>query len=345
MIKKLFSIALVTAAVNFTNAQSFSLLYPFTNCAPGIPAAPGVDPTPSPTATGVSANSFTALGIATGTFANSASGVFNWGGFPSGYSVTPNDTYTTMYGALSPTRYYGVSIAPAASYVISLTSMTFQASRNANGPRSWAVRSSLDGFSNNLPATYIPIGPAVTSPSAPLVSVLTGSASNTFFWKYGAVFSGTATPEGFASNNEFVITFGSSFSNLINPVTLGIFPWNSFGSSFVSSGTFRLDSVVINGTATFSLGVGLNKVSHDINAKIKLYPNPSNDGIVMIETTAKDYSKIEVINTLGSVVANQTSAINDEKIKLNLATLPIGTYFVRITTPLGVITEKLIITK
>ncbi len=344
MIKKLLSIALIVAACQISNAQSFSLLFPFTSCTNGSPGAPGIDPTPAPMATGVVSGSFIANGVATGTYANSAAGVFNWGGFPSGYSVTPNDTYTTMYGALSTTKNYEITISPASNYVITLNSMYFQASRNVNGPRSWCVRSNKDSYTANLPASYNGIGPAASSPSAPLVSVLSGTAANVFFWKYGAIYSGTATPEGFASNNFFGITLGgSNFTNQSTPTTLRIYPWNSFGSGVISSGTFRMDSVLITGTATFSTGVGL--ISHDLNAKLKLYPNPSNDGNVIIETSAKNYSKIEVITITGALVASQNVAIAEEKIQLNLATLPTGTYFVKITTPTGIITEKLVISK
>ena len=102
---------------------------------------------------------------------------------------------------------------------------------------------------------------------------------------------------------------------------------------------------VINGSATFSIGVGLPTITHDINAKIKLYPNPSNDGFVTVDVPFANYSKIEVINILGAVVASQNNTLVEEKVKLDLATLPIGTYFVKVSAGDRSYTEKLIISK
>ena len=81
MIKKLLSIALIVAACQISNAQSFSLYYPFTNCAnsfPG-PATGSVDPTPAPIATGVVSGSF--MAVNQGTYTSSGTGYFGWGGF------------------------------------------------------------------------------------------------------------------------------------------------------------------------------------------------------------------------------------------------------------------------
>jgi hypothetical protein len=105
-----------------------------------------------------------------------------------------------------------------------------------------------------------------------------------------------------------------------------------------------MDTVVLNGTATFSLGVGLPTLSHDLNAKFKLYPNPSANGLVTVEAINSNFTKLEVVNILGAVVASQNATLN-EKINLDLTTLPTGTYFVRMTSGAKVTTEKLIISK
>ena len=120
-----------------------------------------------------------------------------------------------------------------------------------------------------------------------------------------------------------------------------MYAWDAEGTG----GTFRIDTVLINGSATFSAGVGLPTLTHDLNAGFKLYPNPTSDGFVNLEVIKNNFSKVEVVNTLGSIVASSQNEILADRIKLNLTTLPEGTYFVRITSGNKISTEKLIITK
>ena len=84
-------------------------------------------------------------------------------------------------------------------------------------------------------------------------------------------------------------------------------------------------------------------MSHDLNASFKLYPNPSNNGVVFVEPKNAEKGSIEVINILGDVVAReeQTSAT----VKLDLGVLPTGTYFVKYRSGNAIRSEKLIITK
>ena len=164
------------------------------------------------------------------------------------------------------------------------------------------------------------------------------SGGNTFFWNDDA----TTGSAAFATYNICDVAFaGPNYVNQYTPINIRMYAWNAEGTT----GTFRIDTLRINGVATMSLGVGLSKISHDINAKIKLYPNPSNDGFVTVDVPTNNYSKIEVLNILGAVVASQNNALAEEKLKLDLATLPTGTYFVKVSTGDKSYTEKLIISK
>jgi hypothetical protein len=315
MIKKLLSAAILAFSVQSLNAQSFSLFYPFSS----VTASTGVtDPTPAPTATGVISGSFTAVGLNSNP---TTTNVFAFQGWPAGATPSSNVTFT---GSLDPAKYYEIVLTPSVNYVVSLTDMYFYMNRSNTGGRHWAIRTNKDGYAANLPATAMGTGNG---------TVITVQGGDTFFWSDWAITSSTWF-------NTCKTTFtGAGFTNQFTPFNIRIHAWD--GTS--TAGSWRIDSVAINGTATFSAGVGLPKLTHDLNAKFQIYPNPANDGVVMIEAK-NNINKVEVINILGAVVSTQ-NALAENKIKLDLATLPEGTYFVRISSGDKVTTEKLIISK
>jgi hypothetical protein len=327
MIKKLLSISLLAFGVNTITAQSFSLYYPFTSVPQGSVTLITVDPTPAPTATGVNSGSFTAVGTGTGSTTNS---VFSFVGWGTGATTGNNTNFT---GAIDLAKYYEIVLTPQPNYVVTLNSMSFGATRSGTGVRHFAVRTNKDSYAANVAATYTAYSSAATNSPQP-ISV---QAGNTFFWNDDAV----VNPAAFATYNMCGVAFPANCANQYTPFNIRMYAWDAEGTG----GTFRIDTLTINGVATMSLGVGLPTVSHDINAKIKLYPNPTNDGFVTVEASTANYTKIEVLNILGAVVASQNNTLTEEKIKLDLATLPTGTYFVKVTTGDKSYTEKLIISK
>lgn len=326
MIKKLLSIALIASGVNVVNAQSFSLYYPFT-AVTGTAGLITVDPTPAPSATGINSGSFTAVGTGTG---STTGGVFSFVGWGTGATTGNNTTFT---GAIDLNKYYELVLTPQPNYVVTLNSLSFGATRSGTGARNWAIRTNKDNYTANVAASYTAQSAAASSSPQP-VSIQGG---NTFFWNDDAV----VNPAAFATYNMCGVTFGANCANQFTPFNIRLYAWNAEGTG----GTFRIDTVTITGVATMSIGVGLPTISHDINAKIKLYPNPSADGVVVVDAATTNYSKIEVLNVLGAVVASHTNTLAEEKIKLDLATLPVGTYFVRVSTGDKYYTEKLIISK
>ncbi|MGZ4090453.1 MAG: T9SS type A sorting domain-containing protein [Bacteroidia bacterium] len=329
MIKKLLSIACLTVLAGNMNSQSFSLYYTFASVT-GTANLITVDPTPAPTANGVTSGSFTAVGTGTG---STAGGVFSFVGWDNG-ATSGNDNYAGLTGSVNLNKYYEISLTPQSNYVVTLNSLTFGVSRSGTGVRTWVVRTNKDNYTTNAPATYTPLNGAASASVIP-VSVQSG---NVFFWNADA----TTTPASFATNNICGANFsGPNFTNQFTPYILRLYAYNAEAPT----GTFRIDTARINGTATFSAGVGLPKLTHDLNANFKLYPNPTNEGIANLEATGINVNKVEVLNIIGAVVASQNVTINEEKIKLDLATLPTGTYFVRISSEKGITTEKLIIAK
>lgn len=319
MIKHLLSISILFLGLNGFS-QSFSAMYDFGGVMTGTANTGTLDPTPPPTVAGVTFGSFSAVGTPSNT---SAAGVFAFSGWDNTIA-NGNDAYATYTGAINPGKYYEVTITPNASSV-TLNSITFNMSRSSTGPRNWAVRSDRSTFANNILATVV--GPNTN------INVQT---NNVFFW---ALDSYTVSG-GKQEVGSTITTAGPNYFNQTLPTTFRFYAWNAESGA----GTFRIDTVRFNGSVAGASGV--NEFTQDINSTIKIYPNPSNDGIVYLDTKKVNYSKIEVMNILGSTITIENKeATANEKIRLDLNALPAGTYFVRVTAGNKVYTERFFITK
>ena len=323
MIKNLLSIALLSVGLTAA-AQSFTGVYSFSAVTSGSASTGYTDPTPVPTATGLTFGSFTAVGTGTATGTNpGANGRFVFDNWPTGSltGTVSTDTYSLMTGALNVNEYYNITLTPSVGYDITLTSITFGARRSGAGIRNYAVRSSADAYTANLPAS---VGTNTN------ISVV---GTNEFFWNFDA----TSTSSD--QTGSTITLSGPSFSNLTSPISFRFYGWNSE----VSGGNFSIDNVNINGTASITTGVG--KLSFDLNSNLNVYPVPSHDGILFIESkNAQDLTKIEVLDVLGNVVLSSSSK-NESKVKLNLADMPNGNYFVRLQSGSSVTTKKIVVLK
>lgn len=317
MIKNLLSAAFLFLSLSVFS-QAFNGMYPFSGVVSGTANTGPTDPTPPPTATGLTFGAFSAVGTGT---APSAGGVFSFSGWD--VSITNgNDAYATYTGAINPGKYYEVSLTPAVNYGVDLTSITFNMLRSSTGPRNWAVRSNKDSYTANLQAS-------VGTNTA--ISVV---GSNIFFWNLDA------TGNTIQQKGSTITLSGANFTAQTSPYTFRFYAWNAENVA----GTFRLDTVTFTGLAT--MGAGIADITHDLNASFKVYPNPSNDGIIYIDAKKLNYNKIEVVNLLGTTVAIENKEVApNEKAMLDLNTLPAGTYFVRITSGSKVYTERFFITK
>lgn len=314
MIKNLLLTAGVLFSLNHF-AQNFSANYSFLSVVGGSvnPTGP-LDPTPVPTAANLTFGQFAAVNTGT---ASTASGVFSFSGWGLGATNGDNSNFS---GAIDLTKYYGVTITPANNYGISITGIAFQATRSGTGVRNWAVRSSADSYSSN-------IGTAACSNTNIAIQ-----GGNTYFW---SVDSYTA----FASQNICTINPAGSLNNISTPLTVRFYGWNAEGTG----GTFRIDSATFNGIAT--VGAGIKEFSHSLAAPFKLSPNPSTNGVLMIEPLTNDYTNFQIMDILGNIVLTEANDKSGNKIKVNVSTLAEGTYFVRFNTAQRTYSEKLIITK
>ena len=170
----------------------------------------------------------------------------NWGAGSLPLNATPavddsaTAVYSTMTGALDNTKYYEVTISPdtvglfATSITISSINFTFQ--RNSTGARSYAVRSSLDGYASNLTASSaFPATVGTVSGLTPNSHLILIKGANEFFVRLD-------TTASFSGNT--ITTSAAGFTNHEGPITFRIYAWNAEDAT----GSFGIDNFTVNGS-------------------------------------------------------------------------------------------------
>ncbi|MCF6213630.1 MAG: SMP-30/gluconolactonase/LRE family protein [Flavobacteriaceae bacterium] len=157
----------------------------------------------------------------------------------------------------------------------------------------------------------------------------------------GAGLSGTADgagnsarffgPKGIAIDTEGNLYVADKNNNAIRKVT------NTTTLSGDATGQAGSHSIVLNaddghgGTATQSFTITVNStlaIDENIIKGFRLYPNPVNNKVTI--TAQEVIKQLSVFNLLGQKVSQKVT--NSSQVTLDLIFLPIGTYFVHITT-------------
>ena len=303
----------ITIKYNGTTLYNISTSYGFGS----VTASSGTtDPTPVTSTSGISFGPFSAVGTSSNPV---GANTFAFSGWPLG-ATNGSDTPASMTGQISLNNYYSITVSPAPGYFTSLTGITFDVDRSATGSRNYAVRSSADAYTANLPT------------SALSNTNLSVNNSNVFTWNYDAMFS---SPQGTNGIN----LSANAYKNFTSPITFRFYSWNAEDAN----GTFGIDNVVFQGLTSLYI-TGIGEISQSINTKLRLYPNPSNNGIVTLEATS-EFSKVELISAMGSLIFSQNVSAVDGKANLDLSNVPSGIYYVKIIHNNKSSVEKLVITK
>ena len=304
---------IVICSTFIAKAQNFSLSYPFTNVV--LNSSGLIDPTPAPTAVGVTSGSFTAVG--TPSLNPNAGTRFSFVGWPLG-GVNGVDTYTSMTGSINSNEYYELVLTTQPGYTMALNTLTFTVQRSGTGIRNYAVRTSLDGFTNNLPA------------SVTTNTILSVVGANQFFWNLDANSS--------AQNGSTINFYGTTITN---SVSLRFYGWNAEQSG----GTFSIDNVLINGTA-YSSTVACNPpFVWAINGNSAICPSQSLNVSSAILGSAPYTYTWSGAGTLSSVNSASTSisSVTASNYTLNVSNA-CGTASSVITTTLNSLPNTLAIT-
>ncbi|MES2285595.1 MAG: M43 family zinc metalloprotease [Bacteroidota bacterium] len=164
---------------------------------------------------------FSAVGVSGNSSDSSRFSFSNWD-----TGATNGDTlvYDSLTGSINTSKYYEVTVNPAWGRSMSLSGIAFTFQRSATGVRTYSVRSSVNGFASNLPASVIGN------------SNLSIEGTNEFFNKYDTTISHTGST---------IALSGASYTNVITPITFRFYGWNAEDSV----GTFSIDNVSFNGSA------------------------------------------------------------------------------------------------
>jgi hypothetical protein len=165
------------------------------------------DPTPNPTAGGLTLGAFSAHGVS----ANSTAG----GRFAfSGWNATTPGVDTS--------KYYEMTLSPNPGSQLDLDSIAFGVRRTGTGPRDFSIRSSLDGFGTDL---------GTASATSPEISVL----GNSFH------FINDIAPSANIQGNT--IRLSTEYDALTTPITFRFYAANPE----TAAGSFTLDDVTVKG--------------------------------------------------------------------------------------------------
>lgn len=159
---------------------------------------------------------FKAVGINDSSTVNGAFSFNGWStGAPDGATAQ-----SQLTGDINTSKYYEFMIAPKLGNVISISGLKFKVNRSDNGPRNYAVRSSVNNFSTNANCASTNSDVSVTN--------------KVFFIKNDA----TTQEDG------STITL-AGYTNRENPITFRIYAWNAEDTT----GSFAIDSLTIQGLA------------------------------------------------------------------------------------------------
>lgn len=303
--KKLYILSLTLLAGALSYGQAFTATYDFAS----VTTTSGTtDPTPVPTAPGVTFGSFSVVNpnLPVTVTGSSGAGRFSFPNQPLG-ATTGVDTYATLTGTVNPAVYYQVVLTPATGQGLSVSSLTFRSQRSGTGVRTYVVRSSVDNFATNLPASIV---------ANDNVNV---QAGNVFFWTLDAFTQGV---------NGNTVTLGSAFTNLTAPVTFRVYAYNAEANG----GNFSIDDFAVTGS-TATLGVKENAI-----AGLKVYPNPVTGGKFSITTNSNADKAVTIFDVLGKQVLNTIATET-----VNVSNLKAGVYIVKITEEGNTATRKLVI--
>ena len=301
--KKLYTLFFI-ATCTLSFGQVFTANYDFA----GVTATSGlIDPTPVPTAAGMTFGSFTASNPSSTN--STASARFSFDNQPQG-ATNADNVYANLAGSLSTSTYYEVTINPVSGTVYSLNGLTFRMQRSGTGVRTFAVRSSVDAYATNLTASINPTNAAL--------SVETG---NIFFF---------VTDSSGGQNGSTITLGGAGFTGLTGPVTLRFYGWNSEGSG----GTFSIDDVAISGEVTTLSTKSFNGIDG-----FSMYPNPLKGNTLNFSSTANGTKSVQIFDVVGKEVVKAYTTNNT----VNVANLNAGVYIVKVTEEGKTATRKLVV--
>ncbi len=165
---------------------------------------------------GVIFSDFSAVGVSANSAVADQFAFSEWGtGAADGAS-----TYGSLTGSFNASKYYEFTLSNDVTQALTLTGLTFEIQRSADGPRTFAVRSSSDNFATNLSAVVTPAN-----------GNLNVQAGNVFFISSDVNTGLTGSKINLSGVNYTNISGGN--------ITFRIYAWNAEDAA----GSFGVDNV------------------------------------------------------------------------------------------------------
>ena len=171
----------------------------------------------------------------------------------------------------------------------------------------------ITGINNSLPLPFIP-----------QITNLTGYITDTLNWTLISGDYNANGGENYLIIGNFKDDFNSSFLT-VNPAGQDIT-------------YFYIDDVSLT-----LCTVGINEISNKIG--ITIFPNPSNDKITITSENSEAIKQISISDLTGRVVYKTSFENKSIEVETDVSFLPVGTYFINITTNVNNYYLKIIIVK
>jgi hypothetical protein len=189
--------------------------------------------------------------------------------------------------------------------------------------------------------------------------VYNGLEKGTFHFLYNNHFVLDYIGRGYGLNNPAIKSIDSTISTFCSSATTYTFikgqgAFSTITSPVISKSSdvsYSITNQTINTSvvsnilpdSNYCLTIGFNELQ-DNNVNILMYPNPANDilNVELLVFNNEPYH-IELTNTLGQVVLNETSITQNLKLKINH--LQSGLYYLSIKTKDKTVTRKIMIQK
>lgn len=242
-----------------------------------------------------------------------------------GASGTYNAAASARTGALntaaSGSAYFEFTVTPAAGNAVTLTGISFGVRSTSTGPLNYALRSSLDGYANNIAS---------------------GTISNNSTW-------------ALKSNTGLSVTSG-----LGTPVTFRIYGFGGTGTAAAGTANWRVDDISLTGSVsgfnsgqcyTLTANTGstvFRTIQNNIGNEpsISMYPNPVKNFLHVEYNSTKDVKTfVKVTDITGRILINRTQPVlkGRNRMLLNTQSLNKGIYIVSLMIDDQVITRKFIV--
>jgi hypothetical protein len=193
-----------------------------------------ITPIPAPendqtNATAVIFSSFDAVGVGSNP---THLGSFSFDGWDTG-ALDGETVYANLTGVENTAKYYEFTVQPVFGQRMTLTDIYFEVARDTLGPRTYAVRSSVDGYAANLTPSIFPLN-----------SDITIEPTNVFFFANDSTNFFPNDSTSFEVGSTVALSGAAYNTDSNTPITFRIYAWNAEDAA----GDFAVDNVQVGGT-------------------------------------------------------------------------------------------------